>query len=213
MAGVQKCNDPEPRERGRVASRPRKLFLGNAHFHVFQMAYAYAVHLSLRFSVPWASSCILQGGPLQKVVLSSYYLSKELELLGLRNSKGRIQTLNRATIACRTRGSMKAMARPWRIITESQRQKQARSAESLFWPCSFSGPETDFLCSEFWLSRGSESSGGSEDGRSIRRSTGQAVSICLGPAALSVTPSIRPEPWLAPDSLSLSNTGLSWLLL
>ena len=121
MAGVQNCNDPEPRERGRVASRPRKLFLGNAHFHVFQMAYAYAVHLSLRFSVPWASSCILQGGPLQKVVLLSYYLrSKELELLGLRNGKGRIQTLNRTTIACRTRGSMKAMARPWRIIRVSK---------------------------------------------------------------------------------------------
>lgn len=52
MAGVQNCNDPEPHERGRVASWPRKLFLGNAHFHVFQMAYAYAIHLSLRFSAP-----------------------------------------------------------------------------------------------------------------------------------------------------------------
>lgn len=52
MAGVQNCYDPEPCERGRVASWPRKLFLGNTHFHVFQMAYAYAIHLSLRFSVP-----------------------------------------------------------------------------------------------------------------------------------------------------------------
>lgn len=57
--------------------------------------------------------------------------------------------LNRATIACSMRGSMKAMARPWRIITESdfsQRQKQTRLAGSLLWPFSFSGPETDFLC-------------------------------------------------------------------
>lgn len=102
---------------------------------------------------------------------------------------------------------MKAMARPWRIITEfnfSQRQKQIWLAGSLLWPCSFSGPETAFLCSELWPPRGSESSGGPEDGRSLRRSPGQAVSICLGPAAPSVTPSVRPEPWLAPDSPSLA---------